>query len=148
MSLDELARKCGYTSDNARSSIQKIESGKSDVPASKICLIAEALNIPIGELMGYFDKFDSQYDTHKISKEVELVELITELHGKTVCEALNLFVKLDSIDQEKVIERMDTMLEADKYTIEVAARGNSKDKIIATPEQIKQDFKKPMDFKD
>ena len=28
MSLDELARKCGYTSDNARSSIQKLKPEK------------------------------------------------------------------------------------------------------------------------
>ena len=50
MSLDELARKCGYASENARSSIQKIEAGKADLPASKIKSLASALGVSISEL--------------------------------------------------------------------------------------------------
>ena len=46
MSQEELANLVGYTSDNARSSIQKIESGKSDLPASKI--FTSAASFPPG----------------------------------------------------------------------------------------------------
>lgn len=53
LSLDELARMCGYTSTNARSSIQKIEAGKSDLPASKIHALAAALGVSISELMDF-----------------------------------------------------------------------------------------------
>ncbi len=53
LSLDELARMCGYTSTNARSSIQKIEAGKSDLPASKIRALAAALGVSISELMDF-----------------------------------------------------------------------------------------------
>ena len=49
LSQDALAKKVGYTD---RSSIAKIESGKVDLPQSKILEIAEALRIPPGELMG------------------------------------------------------------------------------------------------
>lgn len=49
MSQAELARAVGYTD---RSSIAKIESGKVDLPQSKILEIANALRIPAGDLMG------------------------------------------------------------------------------------------------
>lgn len=42
MSQNELAIKAGYTS---RSTIAKIESGKADVPRSKIVQIAQALGV-------------------------------------------------------------------------------------------------------
>ena len=51
--LEELANKIGYHSNNARSSVQKIESGKSDLPASKIRKLAEVLDVSIGYLMGF-----------------------------------------------------------------------------------------------
>lgn len=51
MTQDELAGKCGYTSENKRSTINKIESGKSDLPATKIVAIAKALNINPAELL-------------------------------------------------------------------------------------------------
>ena len=55
LSQEALANLIGYTSDNARSSINKIEAGKSDLPASKIRLLAQALGVPIGGLMGWYD---------------------------------------------------------------------------------------------
>lgn len=48
-SQDELAAKTGYTD---RSSIAKIESGKFDLPQSKILLFAEVLGVDAGYLMG------------------------------------------------------------------------------------------------
>ncbi len=56
MSQDELAKKSGYNSENARSSIQKIEAGKSDIPASKIKSLAKALDVPVSEIMGWADE--------------------------------------------------------------------------------------------
>lgn len=52
LSQDELAQKTGYTS---RSSIAKIESGKVDLPQTKIKLFAEALETTPGDLMGWDD---------------------------------------------------------------------------------------------
>lgn len=118
MSLDELARKCGYTSDNARSSIQKIEAGKSDVPASKIVLLAKALNVPIGCIMGWWDEFDQKFDTESISKSIEqfeLIALIEKQHGKTASEAAAMYLKLDMEDQAEIRGEMKQMLKSDKY---------------------------------
>ena len=49
MTQDELAKLTGYTD---RSSIAKIERGDVDLPQSKIMLIASALNVDAGTLMG------------------------------------------------------------------------------------------------
>lgn len=48
-SQDELAKRAGYTD---RSSIAKIESGKFDLPQSKILLFAEIFGVKPGTLMG------------------------------------------------------------------------------------------------
>lgn len=120
MSLDELARKCGYTSDNARSSIQKIEAGKSDVPASKIQLLAKALEVPISVIMGWCDEWDSLHNTKELQKEVEQIELnstIEKKYGKSAFEALNMFVQLDIMDQGRIIGSMETLLEDEKYSV-------------------------------
>ena len=53
MSQEELANKAGYTSVNARSSINKIEKGKSDIPSSKIEIIAKALGVTPAYIMGW-----------------------------------------------------------------------------------------------
>ena len=53
LSQDELAKKTGYTS---RSSIAKIESGKVDLPQTKIKLFAEALETTQADLMGWDTK--------------------------------------------------------------------------------------------
>lgn len=72
MSLEELANACGYTKDNARSSMSKIENGKTDIPASKMRLIANVLNIPPTDLMGC-DNDETYYlnpETAKAAQEV------------------------------------------------------------------------------
>ena len=118
LSLDELARKCGYTSENARSSIQKIEAGKSDIPASKIKALAQALEVPIGEIMGWYDEWDKKFDTQHISKSVELIELIEEQHGKAITEAFTMYIQLDSDDQGEIRGEMKQMLKGEKYSIQ------------------------------
>lgn len=118
MSLDELARKCGYTSDNARSSIQKIESGKSDVPASKIRMIAKALEIPIGAIMGWNDEFDQLFDTEKLSAEVNIYEEIEKHFGKTTSEAVTTYIQLDLEDQAEIRGEMKQMMKSEKYAIQ------------------------------
>ena len=55
LTLEELANKMGYISENERSSVQKIETGKSDLPASKIRKLADILEVSVGYLMGFDD---------------------------------------------------------------------------------------------
>lgn len=130
LSQEALANLIGYTSDNARSSINKIEAGKSDLPASKIRLLAQALGVPIGSLMGWYDEFDKKYDTQKIQKEINLIEQIEQIeqqHGKTASEAFGMYVMLDSDDQGEIRGEMKQMLKAEKYS---AKDGSSSGKAI------------------
>ncbi len=116
MSQDELARKCGYTS---RSTINKIELGINDVPQSKIKSIAEALNVSVGEILCW-NEMDEKYDTKKIQKEVELIELIKlieEHYGKSATEALSLYSQLDNDDQGEIRGEMKQMLKQEKYSV-------------------------------
>ena len=126
MSQEELANLVGYTSDNARSSIQKIESGKSDLPASKIRILAEVLNIPIEKLMGWDHKEPTEEDLQewekkynpggKLAAEVNILEEIQKQHGKTASEAFGLYTQLDSDDQGEIRGEMKHMLKSDKYS--------------------------------
>ncbi len=52
MSQDELAQKLCYTN---KSSISRIESGKYDIPQSKVVEFANALNTTVSYLMGWED---------------------------------------------------------------------------------------------
>lgn len=52
MTQEDLAKRMGYTS---KSSINKIEMGKSDIPQSKIAKFAEVLGTTPAEIMGWND---------------------------------------------------------------------------------------------
>ena len=67
MSQDELAKKVGYKS---RTSIHKIETGRTDLPQSKVMEIAQALSTTPEYLMGWTD-----FLTRRITEdEAELVD--------------------------------------------------------------------------
>ena len=48
----ELAEKCGYNSANSHSTINKIESGKSDIPITKLLTLAEVFGVSAAYLLG------------------------------------------------------------------------------------------------
>jgi transcriptional regulator with XRE-family HTH domain len=45
MSQEELAHKCGYTTENARCMISRIEKGKINLPQSRMIALASALGV-------------------------------------------------------------------------------------------------------
>ena len=106
LSLDELAEKCGYTSDNKRSSISKIEQGKSDVPASKLLNIAQALHTTPGALMGMVEQK---------AEEEKICDLFSMCYGKEAYAAEQKFLKLDPDDRQDIVDLMDSKLRRDKY---------------------------------
>lgn len=111
MSLDELARKCGYTSDNARSSMQKIEAGRTDIPASKIGLIAKALEVSISIIMGWHDEQDSSYNTQQSQLESQFHSPFENLTN----EVVSLYTQLDMEDRAEIRGEIKQMLRAEKY---------------------------------
>lgn len=114
MSQDELARKCGYTSDNARSSIQKIEAGRNDPPASKIQAIANALEVSLDALL---ENLPNASDSNPSVKQSALYDDVKEVFGDPACEMLKKFSRLDSSDQWKAIGKIEDLLENEKYSV-------------------------------
>ena len=101
MTLEELAKKIGYTTDNARSSVQKIEAGKSDPPASRIHNLAAALDIPVAVLMGW-EEFDQQFDVEKLEAETGMWDFIGEHYGEETAERLHQYLTFSERDREKI----------------------------------------------
>ncbi len=94
ISQEELANIVGYISENARSSIQKIESGKSDIPISKIKMIANALDTTPSYLMGWTDEENIVIEKHPL---------------------LKIYDSLNAEGQEKLIGYATDLSEMDKY---------------------------------
>lgn len=80
LTQDELAEKMGYRS---KSTIAKIESGKNDIPQSKIKDFADALSVSISDLMGIEENDTVQVhimDFH--GKEPEIITIPREKFEK------------------------------------------------------------------
>lgn len=71
LTQDELAKRCGYKS---RSSINKIELSRS-LPLDKVEIIAKALSVPPGYLMGWDD--DTQIDYVVMAEDTPTSENLT-----------------------------------------------------------------------
>lgn len=111
ITLEELANRCGYTSDNARSSISKIEKGKSDIPASKLPLFAKALETTPDYILG----LDNPVNIQRIQKEVEVCELFQACYGKEAFQTVALFLELDQNDRLAVTTMIQSLLSTEKY---------------------------------
>ncbi len=84
----QLAELCGYHSNTSNSTINKIESGKSDVPISRLVKLAEVLGVSVSFLMGegnqeeednYFAKNNAMMLLKKKLNSSEQEELIRGL---------------------------------------------------------------------
>lgn len=72
-SQEDLANMCGYTTANARSTMSKIESGSSDLPVSKLWLIAKALDVHVTDLISPIPDAPAAKDTTIPPDEVDLL---------------------------------------------------------------------------
>lgn len=95
MSLEELAYKCGYTTENARSSMSKIERGKNDLPASKLKLIANALEINPAALL------DDQPAVKQSPSHGTVINVLGHVAAGIPIEAIT-----DIVDTEEISEQL------------------------------------------
>ena len=112
LSQEALANLCGWNTDNARSTISKIEKGTNDVPTSKLKIIAEKLGVSVCDLM----------DCSNIQEQSESVELVKQVYDEETKFVISSFIKLDAVDRIKVIERINTLLDDEKYSVKKAGR--------------------------
>ncbi len=121
MSQEELAKKMGYTS---RSTIAKIESGRNDIPQSKIKAFAEALQTTPTALLGLSDQ-------KKQSPDLCLEKII------------RLYQQLSPEEQKQVLVFMEALASKTKgnspaeklITMPVAARGPQESGHVLTQEE-------------
>lgn len=66
MTQEELARRVGYKSASSRSTIQKIESGQSGIPQSKVPIFADVLQTSIPHLMGWEPQITDDIVTYEV----------------------------------------------------------------------------------
>lgn len=97
LSQEELAYKLGYTS---RSTINKVELGKSDVTQSKVVEYAKALDTTPAYLMGWEDDEKLRILTEQITNERkpcdDLIEYIQDLNEDEVQSVIKYILFLKS----------------------------------------------------
>ena len=108
LSQEELANRCGWTTNNARSTISKIESGVNDVPTSKVKVIAEQLGVSVCDLMN---------SSANVQTKDKIRKLIEQCYGKEVYETLSSLLDLDASDQKVIKTMIESLLSAEKYSV-------------------------------
>jgi len=106
-SQEELATKCGYTSGTRKSTIHKIEAGKSDLSASKIKTLASVLGVSPADLID---------PPSEARDEMMVCELFERCHGKEAFQMVQSFLQLDQSDRLIIYGEILGMLKAEKYT--------------------------------
>ena len=117
MSQEELAKAVGYTSNNSRSTINKVEQGQNDIVQSKLKAYAKALDVTVGYLLGIEDAdgFDIAYNPGEVQLEVNAFDVVKQAYGKDAVELLQVFVQLNEIGQQKALEQINDLFEIKKY---------------------------------
>ena len=123
MTQEELGNRLGVQ----KSAIRKYEKGIVDnIPRSRIALMAEIFGVDPVWLMGFEDSdFDDQYNAAgKLSKELQVMDDVADTFGDAARDFLFLLNRLDDVDKARIMERMQTMLEADKYQKDIELQAN------------------------
>lgn len=113
-----------------KNDLSQYVSGKVEPKQDKLSILGMALNVNEVWLMGYnvpagrkeLEKLEQQ-----LQNEVAACELFEKCYGKEAFEAVKLFVQLDTLDQGKVIGKMELMLEDEKYS---AKEGSSSEQAM------------------
>lgn len=118
MSQDELAKLSGY---NDRSSIAKIESGKVDLPESKIKQFSKIFSVTPAALMGFEPLNDSQGEKREAEgKKADVFGMLSEEEN----ELIEKYRKLTIFNQGRIFQQTDSLLDSqtkgkEKCTISV-----------------------------
>lgn len=104
-----LGEKCGI----AEPTIRKYELGKLNPKVETVKKIADALNVPVSEIMDW-SKFDEQYP--HLADEVKLIESVENEYGKGSGELLDLFSKLNAKGKEKALDSLSDLTMIKSYT--------------------------------
>nr|DAZ41833.1 MAG TPA: Repressor protein CI [Caudoviricetes sp.] len=76
--------------------------------------IAKALDVSETWLMGH--DTPKHYDREQLEMKYQVCDLFQKCYGKEAYKAVYNFLQLDAVDQGKVIERINVLLESEKYS--------------------------------
>lgn len=111
-----------------KSDLSQYVSGKVEPRQDKLSILGMALNVNEVWLMGYnvpAGRKELEKLEHQLKSGVDACELFEECYGKEAVEAVKLFVQLDTLDQGKVIGKMELMLENEKYSVQKELPGEN-----------------------
>lgn len=112
---EHLAEMMGYSH---KSSINKIEMNKADLPQSKLIKLAKIFDVSPCELLGYepIPATDEQFNfNQQLKNEAALFEHIQKLYGKNAVKVLKLFNSLNKTGKKKAIENIEDLTAIPKY---------------------------------
>lgn len=125
MTQEQLAEIMGYSH---KSSINKIEMGKADLPQSKIVAFAKVLGVSPCYLLGITDEpekvattddlnqWDEKYNKDELlHNDVLLIEGIQARYGKDAVKLLELFTKMNKQGQTKALDSLSDLASIEKY---------------------------------
>lgn len=122
MTQEQLAELMGYSH---KSSINKIELDKSDLPQSKLVKFAKIFGVSPCELLGYVPTpatdeqkkvWDEQFNfNQQLKNEVALIEHIQKLYGKDAVKVLQMFNSLNKTGKKKALENIEDLTAVPKY---------------------------------
>lgn len=151
MTQETLAELMGYSH---KSSINKIELGKADLPQSKLIAFAKVLNVSPCELLGLgptktptaeqIQLWDKQYNgKNQLQTEVQIIEAVQKQFGKDAVALLHLFNTLNKSGKKKAIENLEDLSAIERYTknetihiIKKAARNGSFEEKVITNDEL------------
>lgn len=108
--MEELGKKVGVN----RAAVQKWEKGTvENIKRSTIKELSKVFGVSPCDLMCW----DEEPKTQRIQEEVIVCELFEKCYGKEAFKAVSIFLELDELDRGKIVERMETLLEAEKYSV-------------------------------
>lgn len=124
MTQETLAELMGYSH---KSSINKIEMGKADLPQSKLVAFAKIFGVSPCVLIGYdepksateedLEKWDAELNPNgKLMNEVKLIEQIQNQYGTDAVKLLQLFTSLNKSGKEKAVSNLEDLTAIEKYT--------------------------------
>lgn len=107
----DVAEKSGL--DKAQ--ISQYKTGKYEPMQDALYKLATALNVNVAWLMGH--DVPMEINKSALEQKVAACDLLEKYYGSKAFEMIELFAKLDDIDQIKVLERINTLLEDEKYSV-------------------------------
>jgi transcriptional regulator with XRE-family HTH domain len=122
-SQEYLAELMGYSH---KSSINKIEMGKADLPQSKLVAFSKVFNVSPCELIGYEqskpatdeqkDCWDKKLNSKLVlQNEVHLIEAVQKKYGKAAVQILQLFEQLNTQGKSKAVDALSDLTNITKY---------------------------------